>query len=70
MLLNGLTEMNSSNVVRLAIEPDTKIAGDLVASARESIEAHLRVTVERQSRSALCQALVHLHEAELLLSEV
>ena len=61
---------NGSNVIRLKSNPDPEFAEGLIADAAARVEEDLKVTLDTESRRNMSQALVHLHEAQLLLSWV
>jgi len=66
--LKGLKVMKESNVLNLDFHRSTRVAGDLVAQVDEAIGELLATATDEQARQKLSQALVHLHEAKILLS--
>lgn len=60
--------MKESNVLNLEFHRQPRIADDLIAEVDEAIGALLAATIDVKARRKLSQALVHLHEARLVLS--
>lgn len=60
--------MKDSNVLNLDFHRSARIAGELVAQIDEAIGELLEAATDEQTRQKLSQALIHLHEAKLLLS--
>jgi len=60
--------MKESNVLNLEFHPQTRTACDLVTEVDDAISELLAAAINAQARQKLSQALVHLHEAKVLLS--